>query len=612
VRPTTSLRLKRIGLFAAGLLVLLMGGLAGAAAALDHGLLDRAVARLLSAKLGRPVSFTALRTRLLTASPTVEVRGLRIGNPAWAGPGDMATVRRLFVRLPFASLAPSELTVDGADARLVQIDRDRANWRSGGGGDPLGGVERLIVTDSRVRLDDRLHGILLDGRVEHDPRRDPRRPLKVTARGNIQGGGVTLTASGAALNGRPRGAPYRMAAALTDGAVRMEAEGEFDKPFSFKGFDLTVKASGPNLVALEYLFDLGTPNSTPFTLTGRIRRDGEVTRATDLAARIGDSDFKGQIVSDGSSGRRLITIELASERLTARDVASFLETKPPHAVARVVPGTAGKKGPRLFSPKPLNLARFNRRDAVLKLSARRFESGVLAPGRLRAEGRLEDGVFRLSPIEIALPSGRLRGDYTLDVRKPEVGMSVDLSIAGGRVADAFPAVGDTLDGAVRFRARASGAGLSVGKIVAAAKGDVSLRVTDGDIKRPAAKLLSGAVVEAAFASLASKDAVSPLACLVAKADIGGGRIAVRDVLMVTEAGSTTARGGADLVRETVDLRLYGRPRRFTLFRTDRPAAVEGPLVDPKVVVRPKSDGADPPKPPKIEGEPAAFCRAVAF
>jgi uncharacterized protein involved in outer membrane biogenesis len=566
-------------------------------AALDRGALDGAVMRIASSRLHRPVRFQSLETRLLSARPQITVTGLAIGNPDWAtGAPELLHADHVQARFGWSSLlrarlAPTEMTVEGARANLIRVSPERANWRSGkgGGGDPLSGATQLTIGRSRFTFDDRVRGLKLRGSVEHAAAAHPQWPLAIEAQGEIQGGEVTLAVQGGPLNGR-RKAGYPIRVSLQDGKVRLEAAGTLAAPLSFKGFDLAVKAQGPNLVALEYLLNLGTPNSAPFRLEGRIERVGEVTRATNLAGVIGDSAIKGTIVSDGSGRRRLLTVDLAAEALHLRDIDAILASRPSHAVARVTPG-GPSQGSGLFSDKPLDLDRFNHKDADIRLTARRFATGGLAPGNLAFEGRLRSGLFETRKFDVAFPSGRLTARYSIDLRKPDIRMTLDASLAQAQLGSLAPSMAKTLDGRARLRLRADGAGRSIQQIVSNARGQAELDLRDGVLKRSTAKFLTGALVEGALTSLFSKSATTELSCARSAFTIGGGKATVREIVLVSGSGTTTGGGAVNLSDETIDLRLYGRADGFTLFRSYRPVEVKGPLASPKVGLGPSLDKA---------------------
>src|SRR5512146_2785507 len=66
--------------------------------------------RELSAQLQRPVAIAALHGSLFW-HPHLQVRGLTIGNPAWAGGGQMVSVERIDLQLRFWPLLRGEIVL---------------------------------------------------------------------------------------------------------------------------------------------------------------------------------------------------------------------------------------------------------------------------------------------------------------------------------------------------------------------------------------------------------------------------------------------------------------------------------------------------------------------
>lgn len=68
------------------------------------------ISRALSADLDRPVSIAALHGSLFW-HPHVQVSGFRIGNPKWAGGGQMISIQRMDLELRFWPLLRGEVVL---------------------------------------------------------------------------------------------------------------------------------------------------------------------------------------------------------------------------------------------------------------------------------------------------------------------------------------------------------------------------------------------------------------------------------------------------------------------------------------------------------------------
>jgi uncharacterized protein involved in outer membrane biogenesis len=119
------------------------------------------LAHAMSARLHRPVAITGdLEVHPWSWSPQVTVNGLTIGNPAWAGPGPMATLPRLTVQISLRPLLEGGrlilplIRADRPDVWLRSDATGRANWTFDASATKLPSVEHLVVVGGRLHFDD--------------------------------------------------------------------------------------------------------------------------------------------------------------------------------------------------------------------------------------------------------------------------------------------------------------------------------------------------------------------------------------------------------------------------------------------------------------------------
>jgi uncharacterized protein involved in outer membrane biogenesis len=599
----------------------------GFMAAVDSGALNSSLAKFASDRLHRPVTFDSFRTHMLSTRPTVSIVGLRVGSPAWAGRLNLLEASRLDLGFRWSDVLsgrfiPSEISADNPQLNLLRLTESRSNWSSedkggqAGGGPSLSSIQQLRITNGRFTLDDRVGKRNLSGAFSYDGLQNPGFPLGVTAHGDLKGGEVQISARGAPLTRRRPKDAYPFAADVQDGATHLAVKGTSDQPLSLSGFDLSVEANGPNLGDMGYLIGVGLPNSAPYRLTTKLSRKGPTTHANDLKASVGQSDFVGSIVSDGSKPRRMIRIDLASQTLYAADVGAFLGHIPAHQVTRSVSGVAssgkGGRGP-LFTDHPIDLTRFRAKDAALKITARRFIVGGVSPGRLVTEGKLDRGKFELRPFTLSFAEGDARAVFGLDLNGPHPVFRLDGTVRGP-IRSLVPELSKTLNGTTSLHVHAVARGASWKQIAMNAEGQVAIRLKDGDIQKSKADVVSGAVVQGAFTALASKGARTGLPCAVADIGISRGHVRGQRILLVTDVGAALAEGGIDLASETVDATIYGRPSGFHLFAANAPVSIFGPMLHPQTKLRLSGGPSDPkgkaPDPPKIPADRASFCKAL--
>ncbi|WP_249357707.1 AsmA family protein [Caulobacter sp. 3R27C2-B] len=158
----------------------LLAAIVGFLVVFDWNWLRGPVGRYASAQLKREVAITGdLRVHPWSLSPKIEAYGLRIGQPDWTrahepGAMPMARIQRIAVQIKILPLLRGQtvlpfLAIDRPDVRLLRLKDGRANWTFGPSRSDkplkLPAIQRLIINDGALRLDDRQRGALFIGEV---------------------------------------------------------------------------------------------------------------------------------------------------------------------------------------------------------------------------------------------------------------------------------------------------------------------------------------------------------------------------------------------------------------------------------------------------------------
>ena len=117
--------------------------------------------RKLSDEFGRPVTIESLeRENAFSFEPVIRIRGAVIPQAAWAGPGNLASIASLRVRigvLPalFGRVDPQLLSAEGVVLDFVRGADKRVNWRSDepseGGSHPNISLAAIQAVKAEVR-----------------------------------------------------------------------------------------------------------------------------------------------------------------------------------------------------------------------------------------------------------------------------------------------------------------------------------------------------------------------------------------------------------------------------------------------------------------------------
>ncbi len=593
-----AIRLKRVAIVAGVVAASAAALVALAAAALAGGAGGPLVRTVLEAKLHRAVRFSHLAVTSAPEGLRLVFSDLHVGQPRKFGPGDLVQAPRaeLVLRpwpLLLGRLEAPEVRLTSPELHLRRLGPGDDNWtfghgRSGASGF-LGATRTLSITGGRLDMDDPQRHLALQGAFAHDPTVADL-PLSLQGGGVLQGEAFRVVARGGPLNARKPGAPHAFQVEMEDGATHLRLAGTAQAPFDFRGLDADVQAQGPNLADLIYLFNLLTPNSPPFRLSGHLHREGHRFSLTHLDAKLGDSDVTGEIRSDHTA-RRTISATLHSHRLAAADLRVLLASPPPHAATRASAGVSGHgrtPSGKLFSQTPVSLRRLGGSDDALDYRAD-TATGFGAPvTSLALRLRLAQGRLAFAPLTFAMNGGAVRIDYALDTTPPQPAGRLDAHVHGLRLAGGRRGSGGLLDADVQVR----GTGPSIARQAATAQGRAGFRLTAAAAPKLAAAALSGDVL-GGLAAMLSPGGKTPLRCAVADFTLAGGVARATRLVVVTASGAATGGGEVDLRDERLALQLHASASGpHPLVQLRAPIVISGTLTKPHASAKP---------PPPVEG-----------
>ena len=271
------------------------------------------VARILSADLGRPVGIAALDGSLF-GHPHVEVSGFTIGNPDWAGGGQMVAIQRIELQLRFWPLLWGEIVLPRVvlirpDVRLFRAADGRANWvfsshpqsakakQEANQPMHLPLVHVLVIQSGRLSARDEIHKLTFDGAVDAGEASSAsagvpshtakavkaramsrgasesgaeRRASRVAAdtgtgfellgKGQLNDKPFTLRVSGGPLVWAEVHKPYPFDVRMIAADIRFTARGVVPHPFDLGQLEMTLSLSGNDLADGYYLTGLALPN----------------------------------------------------------------------------------------------------------------------------------------------------------------------------------------------------------------------------------------------------------------------------------------------------------------------------------------------------------------
>lgn len=561
------------------------------------------IGRFASTRMHREVVLGGpLEVHLWSLQPSATIRGLRVGNPAWAGPGQTATIERLLVQIKLTSLLRGRLVLLQLEADKPNLDlrRDlqgRTTWDFSGGKQQdkplkMPPVRRFVINDGRLKFADDKRKLKLNASLDASERLGAvNRGFQLAGDGALNGNRFLLKVLGGPLLNVDPDKPYPFNADIRSGATRVLAQGVIPKPFDLGQLTINLDASGPDLADLYDLTGVPFPNTPPYGLKGRLVRDGKVYRVSELNGRVGDSDLAGDVSVDATKARPFLTAELRTKSLDFDDLAAVFGGAP--SVKAGETASAGQvaiaqtlRAERRFLPDAtLKVDRIRALDAKVRYRAASIHDAVLPLRSADVQVRLDRGLLIADPFSFDLPQGRIAGRAQLDARPATPITTIDARLSNGRLEQLIPIKtgGQPLAGGLVARIRLTGVGDSVHRAASHANGQVLLVVPNGEIRKAFAELLGINVTRGLSLLWAKNQDTTPIRCAVADFTATNGILRADHVVFDTGPVLATGHGTVDLGKEAVNFQIQGHPKSFRLVRLMAPINIKGPIAGPPKV-----------------------------
>jgi uncharacterized protein involved in outer membrane biogenesis len=571
----------------------------------DWNWLRGPIGRWASAQSGREVRLEGdLKVKLLTWTPRVDVGGLKIGNPAWAPKENMAEVEHFAVSARLLPLLTGRVvlplvSIERPNLSLLRDAQGRANWEFGGPRPEkplqLPPIQTFIIDDGRLRVIDVGRKLAFVGTVNANEERDAAydRGFRLVGRGELNRRPFSANVLGGPLINVQRDRPYPFDAVVTAGATRVVAKGQAPKPFNLGLLDATVAVSGKDLNDLYDLTGLALPNTPPYRVRGRLRRDGLKYYYDDLTGRVGASDIHGDAWVDTAGERPFLKATLNSRLLDFADLAGVFGAPGASRVAapdqKAEVRALAAQG-RWLPDATLQVDRMRGMDADVRYTASQVRAPSLPLRTVEIGAKLDRGLLTLNPVSLRFPTGRLTGEASINARRAVPVSSVDFRVSNIELAQFIPPVEGSrpVRGTLLARARLTGAGNSVHKAAANANGAVTVVIPHGQMRQAFAELMGIDVTKGLFLLLAKDQDPTDIRCALADFKAVNGTLTAQQIVFDTGVVRVNGSGTINLDNESMDLVFKGKPKKFRAVRAIAPITVGGHLRAPQFGLQPEA------------------------
>jgi AsmA family protein len=475
-------------------------------------------------------------------------------------------------------------------------------------------IGRLQIIDGRVSYMDAKRKLNLSGTVQTAAGQAGAEPnAELSLKGAIEGQPLTLHfVGGSALMLRDTNTPYPVDLDIAYGGTRLTVKGTLQDPFQYKGADVQLALSGPDLADIYPLLGIPGPPTPPYRISGKLLYEPGVWRVSNMIWHAGDSDLSGEVDIDQRTKPELLKANLVSRNLAFADLAPLIGATP------------GKRGNvsaqqahteerleatgNLFPNVPLHVERLRAMNMDVTLDAKRVVAPTYLPVQaLDARVQVQNGQAIVRPFDMTFGGGRVSGELSVDARTDNPVTRADLQYAGVHLADFFRSSKyfDTTSGELSGHVALVGNGHSLAQVMGSANGDVVLTMGGGSISGLLVDL-AGLQVGDALVLFITGDHRIPIGCAVARLDFNRGIVTLDRTLMDTEKSVLHFDGNATLQSQALDMKITAGVKHFNLLDLHGPIELHGKLRSPAVSLA----RVIPIPTPDIGGARPADCRLL--
>jgi uncharacterized protein involved in outer membrane biogenesis len=557
--------------------------------ALDAGYLHGPLVRVLAADAQREIRVDGvLRLHLFSRNPRLVAERVSIGNPPWTPPGVAVQADKITVVFETPRFGHffevASLDVVGATLHMFRDVPGHANWqmknpdKAMSSGLPI--VHALSAVDARLFIEDAQKHRQFDGTVTAQESNGPHgaRPLRIEAKGQLNGRPVNFELIGDPLRTASRATPYGFTLTERSSGSRIAAKGAL-KEFDLLDLDASFEASGADLKDIYYLTGVKLIDTGAYHLSGKFSRRGNTASYSDLAVTFGQSDIRGSVSIALTKGLPSIDADLTSQSLRLADLGARAAGREPE------PESAQ---PMLLSNAAPNADALRPMTAMVKYRARRLGVGRFTLSTVAAKVTVERGLLAVTPLSADVLDGKLTVQLKIDARKEIPAVDLDVRIAGlqlgqyVRKGSGPPAIEGPLD----LRAKLTGHGKSMHQAAASAEGTVTATLPSGTVRDSFAEL-TGIDLRGLGLLLSKNTKEVPIRCGVASFQAQDGTLTARNLVLDTEPVSIAGEGSVHLDTETLDFVLRGYPKSVRFFQLRSPILIGGTLKHPSVGIQAK-------------------------
>jgi AsmA family protein len=585
--------MRKILLILAGLVVVVLIGVVIFISQIDVSEYKEQALAQVEKATGRKASIDGDLDLSISLTPAIIAEGVRFANADWGSRPDMATIKRIEVKVALLPLLGGEVEIQ----RFILIEPDvlleknaagKGNWEIGAADasdTEETSNEEMTAIDIGTVLVNKLKLVYRDAASEKpvefsidtlklDSIDDDQ--LKLELKAALDKNSINVDGKIGSLEQLFDNNEYPIDIKANIGPAKTTLKGIVVEPLSGKGLKLVATLNLARLDELNSLTGAELPALGPLSLTTNLSDSDGSYVLSELMLILGETKLSGNLSADISGKVPYIKANLQSPLL---DLVPF-QPEPP---------TEEEKVERYLSDDvlPLDGLQSANADISIKINEVRTRQATLT--KFNTTIKLNGGNLNIKPLSMNVAKGTVNGSVNVNASQKKAGVSVELDGKNIQLGQLEQLKENLSGGATQITVRFKGNGNSSQAIAGGADGKLLVQVGSAEMKRNEKKSGFLASMGELLNPFSAKDNAK-LNCAVLNFAIKDG-IATANKGIGLETDQITVSGGGDINLKNEKLALGFEPNAKgavagTLTNLASGMKAVGTLANPKVSINP--------------------------
>jgi uncharacterized protein involved in outer membrane biogenesis len=543
------------------------------------------------------------------ATAHVHMGDVEVANPDWAKSDHMLKIDQVDFEIRLWPLLGGNFVLPRLTLRKPEIsvetsDKDQSNWSfeespvanvaakaaAPKQRDQTPLVGRFEIVEGKLTYRDATRKLHLDGTVSTATGKADEPQAELSLKGILEGQPLAVRfIGGSVLMLRDTDTPYPVDLDVIYGATKLTLKGTLQDPIQWKGANVQLALSGPNLADISPLLGIPGPPTPPYRISGKLDREPGIWKFHDTTWHVGDSDLAGDVLIDQRTKPSHLTAKLVSQKLTFADLAPLVGASPGNR-----PNTSAQQKQTeqqleaqgdLFPNVPLHVERLRAMNMDVTLDAKR----VIAPAYLPVQALafrvvIDNGRATVRPLTLALVGGgTVSGELAIDAQSDNPKVRTALTLKDIEFGNFFRGSRyfDATRGKIQGRVVLAGTGKSLAQVMGTADGHVAAAMAGGSVSSLMLSLAGLQIADALVLYIAGDNRI-PIACAAGRLNFQHGNVAFDRTLLDTQKSVLHVDGQLALASQVVKIELKADRKNFDLLDLHGPVVVAGKLRSPQV------------------------------